>query len=320
MDIKGSKAWDVLGGKTARACESCLVKRARWFCAADDAFLCQPCDASVHSTNQLANKHDRVALGTSSTPAAAWFTRKPRTPRINPKNQTLPLVPEINNDDPNSPEEENGEQLLYRVPVFDPLPEGGDQDEGIANMLLDDDEACHGLNLAELLSTCGEELAADVEGLLGRSTGIQEDFAYLRSSYTDHISHYESNRIGESLDAKGVKVEEDDEVQEMIACHYASNSSMTGEETKGAASVKTTSDMDSRSSEYSQVNTRTVSLRLNYEAVMAAWASQGSPWTKGTRPQLDIDEFMVHFLYTLFISILLNLGNKVQEFQMLEEA
>ncbi|KAK3159004.1 hypothetical protein QOZ80_2AG0144430 [Eleusine coracana subsp. coracana] len=51
-----------VGGKSARACDSCLRRRARWYCAADDAFLCQACDASVHSANPLARRHDRLRL------------------------------------------------------------------------------------------------------------------------------------------------------------------------------------------------------------------------------------------------------------------
>ncbi|KAF3438559.1 hypothetical protein FNV43_RR21322 [Rhamnella rubrinervis] len=74
--------------------ESCLRKRALSLCAADDAFLRQSYDASVHSANQLASRHERVRLQTSSfkpgdtvkvsddSPPASHrgFTRKARTP------------------------------------------------------------------------------------------------------------------------------------------------------------------------------------------------------------------------------------------------
>uniref|UniRef100_A0A803P7X8 Uncharacterized protein n=1 Tax=Cannabis sativa TaxID=3483 RepID=A0A803P7X8_CANSA len=99
--ISEKKTANAMAGKTARACDSCLRKRARWFCAADDAFLCQSCDASVHSANQLASRHERVRLQTSSfkgiskisgevndSSSPAWlrgFTRKARTPRSNNK-------------------------------------------------------------------------------------------------------------------------------------------------------------------------------------------------------------------------------------------
>ncbi|KAF4385346.1 hypothetical protein G4B88_026629 [Cannabis sativa] len=114
--ISEKKTANAMAGKTARACDSCLRKRARWFCAADDAFLCQSCDASVHSANQLASRHERVRLQTSSfkgiskisgevndSSSPAWlrgFTRKARTPRSNNKGkkkdeEVLPFVPEM---------------------------------------------------------------------------------------------------------------------------------------------------------------------------------------------------------------------------------
>ncbi|WP_368736191.1 B-box zinc finger protein, partial [Salmonella enterica] len=55
-----------MSGKTARACDCCVRKRARWYCAADDAFLCQSCDGSVHSANPLARRHERVRLKSAS--------------------------------------------------------------------------------------------------------------------------------------------------------------------------------------------------------------------------------------------------------------
>lgn len=140
------KTANALGGKTARACDSCMRKRARWYCTADDAFLCQSCDASVHSANPLARRHERVRLKTASLKLVQensienslprWhqgFCRKPRTPRhgkhVSTKpvtkteepmvNSNLPVVPEIGSDEVSI--EENEEHLLYRVPIFDPF-------------------------------------------------------------------------------------------------------------------------------------------------------------------------------------------------------
>ncbi|XP_040999311.1 zinc finger protein CONSTANS-LIKE 16-like [Juglans microcarpa x Juglans regia] len=147
--ITEKKAANAVGGKTARACDSCVRRRASWFCAADDAFLCQACDASVHSANQLASRHERVRLQISSVKPKnersrtdddsppAWhrgFTRKARTPRHNKpisvqrqakeeENvlELLPVVPEIGSevDSPDACNEEH--ELLYRVPIFDPF-------------------------------------------------------------------------------------------------------------------------------------------------------------------------------------------------------
>ena len=79
------------GGKTALACDSCVSRRPRWFCAADDAFLCHASNTLVHSANQLASTHERAQLQTASSKVMTntthgWhsgFTSKARTPRHN---------------------------------------------------------------------------------------------------------------------------------------------------------------------------------------------------------------------------------------------
>jgi hypothetical protein len=146
-----------VGSKAARACDGCLRRRARWYCAADDAFLCQSCDTSVHSANPLARRHEHLRLHPSSSPPAAggaaankqrernrdevvpaWFGRKARTQRGGHASaakrvvgrelsRRLSVVPEAAGSGGNSPEEGRScageadadeEQLLYRVPVF----------------------------------------------------------------------------------------------------------------------------------------------------------------------------------------------------------
>ncbi|KAF2533865.1 hypothetical protein F2Q70_00030785 [Brassica cretica] len=190
-----------VGAKTARACDSCVKRRARWYCAADDAFLCQSCDTLVHSANLLARRHERVLLKSaskhsnhnhspSSPPheAATWhhgFTRKPRTPRGSGKKNNLSifhdLVPEISFED-QTESCELEEQLICQVPVLDPT---------VAEQLLndvaeakiefpimrsgvmmddqeDEDNAESCLNGFFPTDMELEEYAADVESLLGR--------------------------------------------------------------------------------------------------------------------------------------------------------
>jgi hypothetical protein len=136
-----------MGGKGARACDSCLRRRARWYCAADDAFLCQVCDKAVHSANPLARRHERlrptspsphdeaVAASTSDKQlrqvAPAWSKRKARSRRPHVKSvgqllsRKLVVVPEVaaeSSEERSKAEEDGGseeEQLLYhRVPSF----------------------------------------------------------------------------------------------------------------------------------------------------------------------------------------------------------
>lgn len=57
---KGMVAKAIIGGRTVRPCDVCLRERARWYCAADEAYLCDRCDGSVHSANSVARRHERV--------------------------------------------------------------------------------------------------------------------------------------------------------------------------------------------------------------------------------------------------------------------
>ena len=147
----GAAAGAALGARTARSCDGCMRRRARWHCPADDAFLCQTCDVSVHSANPLARRHHRVRLPSascSSPPcdpdAPTWLhglKRRPRTPRSKPgggkHEATTPnsmaaaasaAVPDLEAEESGSgivgDNDDHGflvdddEDLLYRVPVL----------------------------------------------------------------------------------------------------------------------------------------------------------------------------------------------------------
>lgn len=51
-----------IAGRASRACDVCGSQRARWYCNADNAYLCYRCDQNVHSANALALRHERVRL------------------------------------------------------------------------------------------------------------------------------------------------------------------------------------------------------------------------------------------------------------------
>ncbi|KAK6925249.1 Lipid droplet-associated hydrolase [Dillenia turbinata] len=325
MDRKSANA---VGGRTARACDNCLRCRARWFCAADDAFLCHGCDASVHSANQLASRHERARLHTASNrihntvmtvdddlsppllpllQPPAWhhgFTRKARTPRhhakfhkektsVNP----APLVPEIWSEEGSSDENTNDqEQLLYQVPIYDPfVSEIKDQsvekkieyDVEDQSKVLFFDDGCdtksdiekefHGFLPSEMDLA---EFAADVESLLGRET-LDEDGA-----------------------SRTVKVEDEEEVEAVAAClfdpvlgmaretldwNFDYDSPVKGEEVEEEEDKVVVAGAETlavHGGSRADESRRKMCLRLNYEAVMNAWASQGSPWTTGNRPEV----------------------------------
>eukprot|EP00250_Pteridium_aquilinum_P017628 c23712_g5_i1 orf=400-1935(-) len=63
-----SKISMVIAGRGARACDMCGKERSRWYCAADEAYLCEKCDGLVHSANAVAKRHERVKLGPNGAP------------------------------------------------------------------------------------------------------------------------------------------------------------------------------------------------------------------------------------------------------------
>ncbi|XVE58772.1 hypothetical protein DITRI_Ditri04bG0196000 [Diplodiscus trichospermus] len=336
------RAANAMGGKTARACDGCLRKRAHWYCAADDAFLCQGCDTSVHSANQLASRHERVKLETASSSKSydsavkigttnqdappAWhqgFTRKARTPRqrkgdgkVFNFNPIDPLVPEIGSEDGSV--DENEEQLLCRVPVFDPfaaelcnivtsdgdevpmvnedrnLVVNGYEHEGTCEL----DDGIHGFLPSDLDLS---EFAADVESLLG----VADEETCCDIKGIEWLDGKEKDEINAFLEHKLMKVK-DEEEEDIAACCFDSAFDVTraslnwsfvcesptigGKEEEKAAPMAETTIMNDESKTEMK---RNMLLRLNYESVITAWASQGSPWTTGSRPEFNPDDFMV---------------------------
>ncbi|GMH26227.1 hypothetical protein Nepgr_028070 [Nepenthes gracilis] len=248
--ISSRKIPSAVGGKTARACDCCIRKRARWYCTADDAFLCRVCDGSVHSANPLARRHKRVQLKTGSLKRCeaatnnylvpSWhrgFTRKARTPRhgkLSTANKSgfqsaqnlFPVVPEVGADDNTSHGDDNEERLLYRVPIFDPLvAQLCNSDEGTdAGVVLHgqveaaaaaDDEA-HGrdreTNWKGLLACDLDlaEFAADVESLLGN--GLEEEACGI-----EELGLLDSACIAKDDSVQSARVKKEEE--EERACH-----------------------------------------------------------------------------------------------------
>ncbi|XP_072973583.1 zinc finger protein CONSTANS-LIKE 16-like [Typha angustifolia] len=305
-------AASAVGAKTARACDGCLRRRARWYCAADDAFLCQACDTSVHTANPLARRHHRLRLASSSSrppplpldadhpSSPAWlhgFKRKARTPRgktgANLKAEPTTLVPDLEEEkrieeEGDEEEEEEAEvELLYRVPIFDPIltefcspPRHLDEcnDSSIEELNLKpaevahvspsaggiDDDVLTGFQPSDIDLA---EFAADMENLLG--LGLTED--------------------GEKPE---VKAEFNDVGMEMeIEFDCGDLSSPKGELLEEQIAAEEGEVMvSSRSGDCKMM------LRLDYEAVITAWSHRDcSPWTDGERPQFNPDDCLPDF-------------------------
>ncbi|XP_059649474.1 zinc finger protein CONSTANS-LIKE 16-like [Cornus florida] len=323
--VSDKKLANAVGGKTARACDSCIKKRARWYCAADDAFLCQACDASVHSANPLARRHKRVRLKIASFKSCdefhlenllpTWhpgFTKKARTPRHGKHNRTpkaeesvrnpLPFVPDMGAEENSN--EDNEEQLLYRVPIFDPfaaeLSRSGNSNEATRDVFGGESKAVvnacgHGVNsLNEFLPSDMDlaDFAADVESLLGK--GLDEESFDMEG--LGLVDFKESDQMEGSLGK--VKVEEEEGMEAVMRNHLDMETDPMREpfefrfdyeeEDKEAEAEEKVVQKDKE--EYREIDVKKkkkILLRLDYEGVITAWANQKSPWTTGDRPELD---------------------------------
>ncbi|CAJ1951897.1 unnamed protein product [Sphenostylis stenocarpa] len=333
------KEASALGARTARACESCLKVRARWYCAADDAFLCHGCDNIIHSANQLASRHERVKLQTASSKVnysvtphhnnkVAWhsgFTRKARTPRPNNNKHSsvlqqqqqkqiheqevffnntmsLPLVPELGSEE-SLLNDESEEQLLCRVPVFD--AELCSIYNEVKDEVLAGEEAFDLENFSsEFLPSDMDlaEFAADVESLLGN--GADKDSSEGVKGSELVLDCKEDDKMVACVDGLGaeeamVKVKDEEELDVDTPCHLDSIIlDMNSEAFNWNDIVESDSLGQEQEEELSKVGTnkKDIFLRLNYEDVITAWASHGSPWTTGTPPKFNSDDCWPDFL------------------------
>ncbi|XP_021744733.1 zinc finger protein CONSTANS-LIKE 6-like [Chenopodium quinoa] len=356
MSTHCKKTANAVGGKTARACESCLKRRARWFCAADDAFLCQACDSSVHSANELASRHNRVRLESklNPQPSPSWhqgFTKKARTPRGNNNAKTnkpsynnyeMRVVPEVCNedDDDEGSIEEDRNEAVFSVPnleVNDPFEikefknsnnnkssvvEGGFEEDDFNISLIgfegDNNNEWENYLPAGFLPSDNDlaEFAADVESLIeheateeGGKGGDEEADDELQllfpgvkieeegdiSATTDHCyfdwsidvesemfnfdlnQTYGNNSNHDQSQVSGVEEDEEEDGKKVVVPKHEATE--VEEELEGGKDVEANNKR------------RKILLRLNYDEVINAWASQGclSPWTTGRRPEFEFD-------------------------------
>lgn len=288
------KEANAIGGKTARPCDGCLKKRARWYCVADDAFLCQSCDSSVHSANPLASRHERVRLETASSVKdnvlfPVWC-RKARTPRTKAKqvdrsdfHDNNPLVPDLE-DGLEIGHHDFHDNLLCQVPT----------DDDLHGYLLPTD-----VDLADF--------AANVESLLG----LDDDSGDTKG--LDFLECKEENDDVGFFKEAMVKIKDEDHEGVIgnlcLDTDWGFEYSHLHEDVKGLIEVAEGEAEDESNTQSSDKIERNVHLRLNYDDVINAWASQGCPWTNGTRPdEFNLDECWPHcsvclYLYLYFIFI-----------------
>ncbi|XP_074559001.1 zinc finger protein CONSTANS-LIKE 16-like [Curcuma longa] len=318
-----------VAGKTARACDGCARRRARWYCAADDAFLCQTCDSSVHSANPLARRHSRLRLKSSSCSFGAaaldgddeeegsdvptWlrgFKRKARTPRQGKKEATAPRPPELAETSPSIEEE----QLLYCVPVFDPslaeLRSASPRIDEAKRLVTSDGSTPASASTVEATDRFASylpsdvelaEFAANMESLLGEASVDDSAFSMEKLGLLDAAAMRCNNNATEEL-----KTEQAEEAEQYCPVVVELDIDMTRESQEldfnwPGSSSTAEDEFEEEQTEAipadQQEETKTAKLRLDYEAVIAAWAVHGSsPWTDGERPQINLASCWTDYL------------------------
>jgi len=318
---------NAVGAKTARACDSCVKRRARWYCAADDAFLCQSCDSLVHSANPLARRHERVRLKTASPAVvkhsnhssaspphevATWhhgFTRKARTPRGSGKKNNSSifhdLVPDISIED-QTDNYELEEQLICQVPVLDPLVSEQFLNDVVepkiefpmirSGLMIEEEEDNAESCLNGFFPTDMEleEFAADVETLLGRGLDT-ESYAMeelgLSNSEMFKIEKDEIEEEVEEIKAMSMDIFDDDrkDVDGTVPFELSFDyeSSHKTSEEEVMKNVESSGECVVKVKEEEHKNV--LMLRLNYDSVISTWGGQGPPWSSGEPPERDMD-------------------------------
>ncbi|EFJ36969.1 hypothetical protein SELMODRAFT_438000 [Selaginella moellendorffii] len=149
-----------IAGRALRPCDVCGRERAKWFCKADEAYLCENCDGSVHGANAVSLRHERFRMGPngmlmknvkrvskfqlaediSPTNSAAAVTaacakdshcpprKKPRSSRSHSLGSNSSKESGKVKAEPKSPKEYAAEfqpcqESSHEVPIFDPLLE-----------------------------------------------------------------------------------------------------------------------------------------------------------------------------------------------------
>ncbi|RVW45532.1 Zinc finger protein CONSTANS-like 16 [Vitis vinifera] len=228
--------------------------------------------------------------------------------------------------------DDNEEQLLYRVPIFDPfvaeLCASTNSNEAVTTVANDTETAdVTGSETKALVAGRGHdvdslhgflpsdmdlaEFAADVESLLGK--GLDNESFGMEG--LGLIDCKEKESVEYSLHSGRVKLEEEEDIGGVMACQadaeidmtrepfelnfdYGSPATCEEEEEKVAVGAM---DMNNKVDDPKKKNK--ILLRLDYEAIITAWASQGSPWTNGHRPELDPDDCWPDCLGTCGIQV-----------------
>lgn len=132
----GGEMGKAIRGRSARPCDGCGRERARWYCGADEAYLCDSCDRSIHSANAVARRHERVRFYGNQVQeplleflGSGAMSKRRRSSRPHPQ---LKAKVKEEMESPSAPVpvpqnlqlelDDHEDELLPQVPIFLPAP------------------------------------------------------------------------------------------------------------------------------------------------------------------------------------------------------
>ncbi|CAK9865818.1 unnamed protein product [Sphagnum jensenii] len=272
-----------IAGRASRACDVCGIQRARWYCAADEAYLCAKCDTTVHGANALALRHDRVRLAphgvplqkssslkrSSSSSAVVVVSEHSKNGSAAAASASRPAAAAIVvlTTDAEKQLLEAQTRTAPTSAVLDSKPLSNDADQFLVPDCLDN---CCGLD------DSGVEICCDVDGTI--SLVVEEDSSVVKKEGDQ-----------EEEEEKISAVEEEDEFKlfsskDLLLTSKDSGGGSTEFESTDFASTDFGSpDFEALSEEDLR---QLPSLRLDYEDVLNAWSDRGAFWMDSQRARL----------------------------------
>ncbi|CAM6039706.1 unnamed protein product [Sphagnum compactum] len=273
-----------IAGRASRACDVCGIQRARWYCAADEAYLCAKCDTTVHGANALALRHDRVRLALHGVPlqkssslkrsssssavvVVSEHSKKGSAAAASASRPAAAAIVVLTTD----AEKQLLEAQTRTAPtsaVLDSTPLNDDADQFLVPDCLDN--YCG-------LDDSGVEICCDVDGTI--SLVVEEDSPVVKKEEGDQ----------EEEEEKISAVEEEDEFK----LFSSKDLLLTSKDSGGGSTEFESTDFGSTdfgSPDFEALSEEDLrqlpSLRLDYEDVLNAWSDRGAFWMDPQRARL----------------------------------
>ncbi|BFI31227.1 protein MpBBX3 [Marchantia polymorpha subsp. ruderalis] len=299
MDPKTATAVMSMAGRAVRACDVCGRDRARWYCAADEAYLCGRCDNSIHCVNALASRHERVRLNPNGTACKGGERTSSKSfPGLQIRKSSKSLKHHVN------PKMRMIKDEMLAQSFFS-NPDDTSRVPGYPESLPEDESSRLGLPAyVPDLQASVDDLGGDGSASDGFPMDMPQELDSLERGDEDCVGGSDDEYLdftdivteADFLDDKGDEgsVFSQDDIKSEH-CHDAVKNEGFGQFqpvcNDGFESINVKVEKDGslfhQTQQFSEEGqTKCLSLKLNYEDVLSAWSGRGPLWTEdGGQPQ-----------------------------------